>query len=83
MRILGSIPHPVFKISVFGWNEKYLVKLEAGLFEQTYKFNEADFASWELLVPFFDKELLTDAHATFKKMADDAMRAAKRMQQNN
>lgn len=82
MRILGSIPHKVFKISVFSWNEKYLVKVEAGFFEQTYKFREADFSSWEQLIPFFDEVMLTEVHATFKKMAADAMSAAKRMQQN-
>lgn len=52
MRILGSIPHPQFKISVFSWSEKYIVKIEAGHFEQTYKFKEADFSSWEQLALF-------------------------------
>lgn len=82
MRILGSIPHPQFKISVFSWSEKYLVKIEAGFFEQTYKFREADFGSWEELAAFFDATMMTEVTATFKKMAADAMEAAKRMQQN-
>jgi hypothetical protein len=83
MRILGSIPHPQFKISVFSWSEKYLVKVEAGFFEQTYKFREADFQNWEELIHFFDTEMMQQVLATFKKMAADAMEAAKRMQQNN
>lgn len=83
MRILGSLPHPQFKISVFSWSEKYIVKIEAGHFEQTYKFKEADFSSWEQLALFFDAEMMQQVLITFKQMAEQAMQAAKRMQQNN
>lgn len=38
MRLVGNIPHPVFTISVFSMNEKYIVKLEGGPMEQIYKF---------------------------------------------
>ncbi len=77
MRIVGSIDHPIFKISVFNWSEKYIVKIEAGLFEQSYKFREADFNNWEELKEFFTPLMLADIHATFKKMSEDAQRAAK------
>ena len=77
MRIVGYIEHPIFKISVFSWSEKYIVKVEAGLFEQSYKFREADFNSWEELKEFFTPAMLADIHATFKKMSEDAQRAAK------
>lgn len=42
MRFVGDIPHPKFKISIFNWNGKYLLKIEAGMYEQTYKVNEMD-----------------------------------------
>lgn len=80
MRTLGFIEHPVLRISVFSWSEKYLVKVEAGLFEQTYKFRQTDFTSWEDLKAFFDQPMLDDIMATFKKMSEDGMQAAKRMQ---
>ena len=54
MRIAGYIEHPVCKITVFAWSEKYIVKVEIGLFEQAYKFRQADFNSWEDLKPLFD-----------------------------
>ncbi|MCB0584437.1 MAG: hypothetical protein KDD06_03795 [Phaeodactylibacter sp.] len=38
MRIAGYIEHPVLKITIFQMENKLAVKLEAGLFEQTYKF---------------------------------------------
>jgi len=77
MRIVGSIDHPLFKISVFSWSEKYIVKIEAGLFEQSYKFREADFTNWEELKEFFTPAMLADIHSTFKKMSDDAQKSAK------
>ncbi len=38
MRIVGYIDHPVLKITIFQMENKLSVKLESGLFEQTYKF---------------------------------------------
>jgi len=56
MRIVANIPHPAFTVTVFQHNEKYLVKLEGGLMEQTYKFPKEAVDSLETL-----KRLLDDA----------------------
>ncbi|HNF70328.1 MAG TPA: hypothetical protein PLL28_13190 [Chitinophagales bacterium] len=79
MRIVGYIEHPVLKISVFSWSEKYIVKIEAGLFEQSYKFRQADFGQWEDLKAFFDADMISDIMTTFKKMSADASASAKRL----
>ncbi len=42
MRIIGSIDHPVMKITVFQMDNKLSVKFETGLYEQTYKFRSSD-----------------------------------------
>ncbi len=42
MRVLAELPHPDCKITIFGMNQKYLIKLERGGLEQTYKLNELD-----------------------------------------
>ena len=42
MRIIGYIEHPVLKITIFQMENKLSVKLESGLFEQTYKFRTGD-----------------------------------------
>lgn len=42
MRLVAEIPHPLMKISVFSWNEKYHLKFELGTFEQTYKIGQLD-----------------------------------------
>jgi len=42
MRIIGHIDHPVIKITVFKMDDKFSVKFETGLYEQTYKFRGSD-----------------------------------------
>ena len=40
MRIVAEIPHPRFKITVFQWNAKFLLKVELDVYEQVYKLPE-------------------------------------------
>ncbi|MBD1430264.1 MULTISPECIES: hypothetical protein [Sphingobacterium] len=42
MRTLAELPHPECKITIFGMNQKYIIKFEQGSLEQTYKIAEAD-----------------------------------------
>lgn len=42
MRILAELPHPDCKISIFGMNQKFIVKFEQGNLEQSYKLSETD-----------------------------------------
>ncbi|TCV19978.1 hypothetical protein EDC17_100377 [Sphingobacterium alimentarium] len=42
MRTLAELPHPECKITLFGMNQKYIIKFEQGNLEQTYKIAEAD-----------------------------------------
>lgn len=45
MRTLKEIHDPRMKISIFSFNEKWIVKCEAGLCEQTFKF---PFDEWSM-----------------------------------
>ena len=42
MRIIETIPHPQLRISIFSMNDKYLVKIEAGPYEQVYKVDQME-----------------------------------------
>lgn len=42
MRVIADIPHSRYKIQIFSYNAKYLVKIELGQFEQIYKIAESD-----------------------------------------
>ena len=54
MRVVKEINDRACKITVFSWNGKYLIKLEQGMFEQTYKVSEFDVLEQEI------DEILTD-----------------------
>ncbi|MDF2454234.1 MAG: hypothetical protein K0R51_227 [Cytophagaceae bacterium] len=47
MRIVLEIPGEHVKTTVFSWNQKYLIKLEMAMYEQTYKVSEFDVAGDE------------------------------------
>lgn len=42
MRVIKEFRDPRMKISIFSFNEKWIVKSEAGLCEQTFKFPQED-----------------------------------------
>ncbi|MBC8173569.1 MAG: hypothetical protein H7X71_06655 [Chitinophagales bacterium] len=75
MRTIGFIEHSVYKITVFGWNEKYIVKIEAGFFEQHYKFRQDEFASWQDLKLVFDELFINDIRKSFMQMGKDVKEA--------
>ncbi|MBK0379454.1 hypothetical protein [Mucilaginibacter segetis] len=42
MRIIAELPHPDFKISILNMNQKFIIKIEKGALEQSYKIPEMD-----------------------------------------
>ena len=42
MRVLAELPHPDCKITIFGMNQKFIIKFEQGNLEQSYKIAESD-----------------------------------------
>ena len=75
MRIIAELPHPEFKISILNMNRKFIVKIEQGNLEQTYKIAEADLLDgvnsvFELLDEAFLKTVstrFTDMRRDFKE----------------
>tara|TARA_Y100000782_G_C10186452_1_gene266898 strand:+ start:3353 stop:3598 length:246 start_codon:yes stop_codon:yes gene_type:complete len=68
MRIVGNIPHDVFTITVFSMNDRYLIKLEAGPMEQTYKLSAENFKSLEEIKTFLDEAFLDEARNLHNEM---------------
>lgn len=75
MRQLADIPHPEAKITLFSWNGKYLIKLEKGSLEQTYKVSELDVTSDDDVRALLDSEFLQAALARFTDMRQDLQAA--------
>lgn len=71
MRIIATIPHPKVKISVFQMNNKYLLKMEAGPYEQTYKIYEDEIQSMEQLHSLCNETFMNSVIARFEAMHAD------------
>lgn len=72
MRIIAELPHPDFKISILNMNNKFIVKIEKGALEQTYKIPEVDLTDgvnsvFELL----DEAFLATVAGRFTEMLKD------------
>lgn len=79
MRIVGEIPHDVCKITLFSWNNRYLIKVELGLLEQTYKVNQFDIVSEADLFKLVDESFISDALDRFREMDETLGRALSRL----
>jgi len=72
MRIIAELPHPEFKISILNMNQKFIIKIEQGTIEQSYKIPEMDLTDgvnsvFELL----DEEFLNTVATRFLEMRKD------------
>ncbi len=68
MRVIADIPHPDCKITLFSWNAKYIIKLERGMLEQTYKVSELDLTGEEDVRKLLDDPFLADVVRRFGEM---------------
>ncbi|TNF48086.1 MAG: hypothetical protein EP305_06410 [Bacteroidetes bacterium] len=71
MRLLKDVPHDRYKIQIFGYNGKYIVKIELGQFEQTFKIGELDVNGLEEVERMITPELLSNALKRFVEMRND------------
>jgi len=78
MRVVGEISHPECKITIFAWNNRYLIKLEQGLLEQTFKVNEYDVTSEAELYRIVDEAFLEEAMQRFADMSESLRQAMQR-----
>ena len=78
MRQLLRIPHPSLVITVFRMNEKYIVKLEAGPMEQSYKLPMDVIGGLDNLQTFLDQAFLQECLTHFNAMYRSYMQAQTR-----
>lgn len=72
MRFVHDIPHPQFRIGLYAWNGKYIVKIEAGPYEQTYKISEMDVTGGtDDVQAMLDETFLARVTARFQEMDRD------------
>jgi len=78
MRVVGEIPHSACKITVFAWNNRYLIKIEQGLLEQTYKLNEYDVTSETEVRTLVDEMFIQETLSRFDDMRASLQQALHR-----
>ncbi len=71
MRHLQEIPHSHFRMGLYAWNNKFILKIETGPYEQTYKISEMDVTTAEEVIQLLDADFLERVGQRFGEMATD------------
>lgn len=79
MRLIKDFVQDGARISVFHWNNKYLIKLEAGPFEQTFKMDEFDLDSEDQLHLLIDSGFIHQCMERFGSMAAQLAEARRKL----
>lgn len=79
MRILAELPHPDCKISIFGMNQKFIVKFEQGNLEQSFKLSETDVVGGvNAVFEILDEEFINQVLRNFVNMRTQFIEAYNR-----
>lgn len=69
MRTVAELPHPDCKITIFSMNQKFIIKFEQGILEQTYKISELDVTdAVNGVFQLIDDDFVAHVLAVFKNM---------------
>jgi hypothetical protein len=68
MRVVREVSHPQCKITIYAWNNRYLIKLEEGTLEQTFKIDQSDVFDENDLLRIIDAEFIQQALDRFLEM---------------
>ncbi|TLV02974.1 hypothetical protein [Dyadobacter luticola] len=78
MRYIKDIPNPQFKIGLYQWNSKYIIKVESGMYEQTYKIDDYEIQELPELEQCIDNDFISAVSRRFDAMHDDFSDTLKR-----
>ncbi|MBT1702325.1 hypothetical protein [Chryseosolibacter indicus] len=78
MRLVKEISNPDCKITIFAWNNRYLIKLEQGFLEQTFKVEQWEISGDEDLDRIIDAEFVQQALIRFQEMGQAFYEARER-----
>jgi hypothetical protein len=68
MRVVSEISHSDCKITIFSWNNRYILKFEQGYLEQTYKIDQYDVADEKELKNIIESHFITPVLGLFSEM---------------
>jgi hypothetical protein len=82
VRTIAEIPHHTFKISIFSYNSKYIVKIELSQYEQSFKINEADVVGLEDVKKMITDKFLEKCMDRFLTMREDWTKSFSELNRN-
>jgi len=68
MRVIKEFVREEVRVSIFSWNNKYIVKFELGPMEQTFKVSETDILEEQDLESFFSGDFFEKVKMRFEEM---------------
>jgi hypothetical protein len=71
MRIVKEIPHERYRLQLLQYNGKFILKVELGQFEQTFKIAETDVQTSDELEQMITPEFLSNCLSRFIDMRTD------------
>ncbi|MBS7563304.1 hypothetical protein KHS38_02715 [Mucilaginibacter sp. Bleaf8] len=72
MRVIAEIPHAEFKVSILSMNNKFIIKIEQGALEQTYKIPDMDLTDGiNSVFEILDEEFYKTVATRFADMRKD------------
>ena len=77
MRVVKEIPSETYNLTIYSWNNKFLIKFEQGGLEQTYKINETEIlmeSDWETLLNDLFIQKVLDRFDEMRKDFRDAVK---------
>ena len=79
MRIINERSVEGCKLTFFSWNNRYLIKIEQGLLEQTFKIDQFDVQNEQELMLMVDSEFVHQAIKRFMEMRQSLNEAKSRI----
>lgn len=68
MRVVKELVREEIRVSIFSWNNKYIIKYESGPMEQTFKLSEMDILDESELEAFFEGDFFEGVKVRFEEM---------------
>ncbi len=68
MRVVAQLADPRFLISIFAWNQKFIVKCELGGLEQSFKVSMSEVPDVATLQARLTEEWRVQVHSRFESM---------------
>lgn len=70
MRVVKELILEQIRVSIFSWNNKYIIKYELGPMEQTFKLSEMDILEESELEGFFEGDFFDQVKSRFDEMGN-------------